>query len=114
MPEPSCMVRLWAMSDPRNTRLDTSERYSSFFRNSESKSAMMFRRRSGLFLVPRRSLGTRALRHRDRFLGGFEGVGHHRIRRDAVGLALEVEDQPVPQRHRGDRLDVVPGDVIAA
>ncbi len=36
------MVRRWAMSDPRNTRFDTSERYSSFFRNSESNSGMVW------------------------------------------------------------------------
>src|SRR5437879_4929281 len=40
MPEPICMVRRWAMSDPRNTRFEMSERYSSFFRKSVSNKAI--------------------------------------------------------------------------
>ena len=41
MPPPSCIVRRWASSWPRNTRRETSERYSSFFRKSESNRAII-------------------------------------------------------------------------
>src|SRR5215471_4342671 len=40
IPEPNCSVRRWANSDPRNTRRDTIDRYSSFFRKSESNKGM--------------------------------------------------------------------------
>ena len=38
MPLPICIVRRWASSEPRKTRFEISDRYSSFFKNSESKS----------------------------------------------------------------------------
>ena len=37
-----------------------------------------------------------------------------RLGRDALGLALEVEDDPVPERRQGDRPDVVDRDVEPA
>src|SRR4051812_38809338 len=45
MPPPICMVRRWARIWPRNTRLETSERYSSFCMNSEPNNAMRGPRR---------------------------------------------------------------------
>src|SRR4051812_13961800 len=97
MPPPSCMVRRCAMSVPRKTRREIRDRYSSFCRKSESN--------RGMGLAP----------------SGHQG-GLPQVRQDVrddviglhvLGLALEVEDQAVSQRRRGDGADVLAGDVIA-
>src|SRR4051812_45000148 len=40
MPPPGCIVRRWGKSEPRETRFDTRDRNSSFFRKSESNSGI--------------------------------------------------------------------------
>src|SRR5579885_1370349 len=97
MPPPICIVRRWAMSVPRKTRLETSDRYSSFLRKSESNKGIMS-----------------PSRHQGRLADRLQDVGDHLVGLDVLGLALEVEDEPVAQGGGGDGADVLAGHVVAA
>src|SRR5713226_8332572 len=94
MPAPICIVRRWAMSEPRNTRFEMSDKYSSFFRKSESNRGIRL--------------------HRHRLGGSFEDVGDDGIGRHSIGLTLEVQDEAVPQSHRGNGPDVFACDMVTA
>ena len=76
---------------PRNTRLDTSERYSSFLRKSRVERA------------PSGEAGG-ALRYWSAAIAGAstgaEDIVDDGVGLDALGLAFEVEDQAVPQARR--------------
>src|SRR4051794_16233110 len=109
MPPPSCIVRRWARSWPRKTRFETSERYSSCFRNSESNKGIVEHLDSRLGTSP--SFLT-SDGHRGR-LDRIEDIVHHIVGLDVLGLALEVQDQPVSQGRAGRRADVLAGDVVA-
>src|SRR5579871_3885188 len=78
------MVRRWAMSDPRNTRFETSERYSSFFRNSESNRAI-------------RTATDKHRKHRSGKKTELKTIGYA-----AVALSGVVEDQPLYLRLRAE------------
>src|SRR6266478_1555231 len=102
MPVPSCMVRRWAMSEPRKTRLEMSDRYSSFFKKSESNNATTVSRCED------------SSRHLGRFGRRLQDIGDDGVGRHTVGLALEIEDDAVTQGHGSHGADVFAGDVVAA
>src|SRR2546425_3950208 len=87
MPRPRLGVRRSARFRPANSRRETTWRYSSFLRNSSWK-------RSGMALSGSRGDARQQLLD-------------NRIRADLVGLAFEVEQQPVAQRRQRDGADVV-------
>src|SRR5262249_45029840 len=110
MPPPSCIVRRWAMSEPRKTRLEISDRYSSFFRKSESNKGMG---QQGIgfglqpYIIMLRSSG------QSRFAHAFEDIADDRIGLQALGLPLEVKNQAMAKGGRGDGADIFAGHVIA-
>src|SRR5688500_8111713 len=94
MPAPNCIVLRCASSEPRNTRRETSDRYSSCFRKSESNSGMWSRDQLALS---------------DRF----EDALDHTVGRDAFGLSLEIQKQPMAEDSGGHRAAVLFGDLVA-
>src|SRR4051794_39634962 len=109
MPPPSCIVRRWARSWPRETRFETSGRDSSFLRNSESNKAIVWGspRLAGFRSV---RFGPGSDGHRGGF-DRFEEVVDDVVGLDILGLAFEVEDQAVPKGGVGGGADVFPGHV---
>src|SRR5213595_13141 len=93
MPEPNCIVRRWANSEPRNTRRETIDRYSSFFRKSESNKGIALR---------------------DHFwLGdGLHNLINHRIRGYSFSLPLEIQYQSMPQNGRRHHAQIFLGHMV--
>src|SRR5258708_10512094 len=87
MPRPRLGVRRSARFRPANSRLDTTWRYSSFLRKSSWK-------RSGMALSASRG-------------DAAEKLLDDRVRAHLVGLALEVQQEPVAERRQRDGADVV-------
>src|SRR5687768_9980457 len=99
MPEPTFFMRRSARSLPVKALRDTTWRYSSFLRNCSSKRSR--RSSSTAFLRWARATVLRGLGR------ALEHVGDDLVRVDARRLALEVEQDAVAQRRRGDPADVV-------
>src|SRR5687767_1202631 len=113
MPEPTLRVRRSARRLPVKTLRETMWRYSSFFRNCSSnsfdRSAARAEPSVAACFFPREARCRSAATLQD-LAGVLEDLGDDAVGADALGLALEVHDQAVAQRRRGDRADVVDRD----
>src|SRR5437867_749810 len=98
MPEPTLRERRSARTRPANTLRETIARYSSFFKNCSSKRS----RRPASAAVRAGAPFTSHLLGR-----ALEDLADHAVRIDALGLALEIQNESVAERARRHPPDVL-------